>query len=336
MRSAQLYAPFDLRLDDIELPKIEPTEVTVEVAFCGVCGTDLHAWTGKSAGRETLPLNLGHEVSGIVDEVGSAVEHISVGARVTVNPYSYCGRCQYCMSGLPNFCTDRSFMRNGWADRLRIPGHMAHAIPDDMTLEVASLAEPLGACMQAIDVAKMQSGSIAVILGGGPIGLGVLALARESGAALTVVSEPSAVRRKIAIRMGATHVVDPTTEDLRDVVMSVTGGHGANVVFDCVTSSATTASALALLRPTGTVVIVGNVDPTDRLSLDLSDVHRRQIAILGTFSRGFVFPRTVNWLKRIDFTPLITDTVGLDEVARALHLAKDGQAGKVLVTPRVQ
>jgi len=334
MRTAQLVATKDIRIDTRPDPEPGPDEVVVAVAFCGVCGTDLHTWLGRDSGRPTpLPANLGHETAGTIAAVGSAVEHVAVGDRVTVHPYTYCGTCFYCRSGEPNFCSRRSFLRDGWTDHLTVPASTIYPVPDDLSLEEASLAEPLAACLQAVDVADLRSGVTAVVLGGGPIGLGTLALARASGAARIIVSEPSATRREIATALGATYVLDPTTEDLRSTVLDLTNGIGVEAVFDCVTSSATTAAGISCLRNGGQVVVVGNVSASDRLSLDLDDLHRRQLAIKGTFSRANVFPRTLNWLSRLDLSPMITHTIPLDDIDEAMTLAHEGVAGKVLITP---
>lgn len=335
MRAALLHATRDIRIEQFPDPSPAPDEVVIQVAFCGVCGTDLHTYEGRSAGRPTpLPANLGHETSGIVEQIGAAVTHLAVGDRVTVHPYRYCGACFYCRTGQPNFCQDRAFVRDGWADHLTVRASMVHRIPDEMSLEIASLAEPLAACLQAIDVAGMESGTTAVVLGGGPIGLGVLALARASGAAQVIVSEPSATRRDVALQLGATHVLDPTTQDLASTVRDLTGGIGAETVFDCVTSSSTTAAALASLRHGGQVIVVGNVDPSDRLALDLDDLHRRQLAVKGSFSRGNVFPRALNWLSHLDLSPMITHIVPFDEIDEGMRLAREAVGGKVLIAPK--
>jgi L-iditol 2-dehydrogenase len=335
MRGAILVGPEDVRPMDLEEPSPSPTDVVVRVAFCGICGTDVHEWSGRNSSKPiNYPVNLGHECSGTIESVGSAVTSVAPGDRVAVHPYSYCGVCHYCRIGLINACAKRTFVRDGWAERLIVDEHMVYRIPDDMSLEIASLAEPLAASLQAIDVAPVKSGSTAVVIGGGPIGLGVLALIKHSGAAQVILSEPSAFRRDLGLKLGATQVIDPTKEDLRQAVLDMTGGIGADVVFECVTSSRTTNEAIGLLRFAGEVVVVGNSNPADRLSLNLDDLHRRQLVIRGTFSRGSLFPRALAWLHRLDLSPLITHRFDLDHVNDALVLAKSGQAGKILIVPQ--
>lgn len=334
MRQALLYAPHDIRLVNVSEAAPADDEVQIRVSFCGVCGTDLHAWDGRQAGHlGNLPANLGHESSGIVTQVGSGVSNVAVGDRVTVHPYSYCGICHYCRIGMPNFCTAREFVRGAWSESINVPAFMAYRIPDTMSLEAASLAEPLAACLQGVDVAGLRSGETAVVLGGGPIGLGVLALARMSGAARVILSEPSAIRRELGAKLGADRTLDPGSESAVEVVKDETGGYGADVVFDCVTSSATTAAGISMLRNGGSVIIVGNVDPSDRLALDLDEVHRRQLSVRGSFSRGLVFPRALNWLSRLQLEDMITHTVPLEDLNEGMQLALDGRAGKVLIAP---
>jgi 2-desacetyl-2-hydroxyethyl bacteriochlorophyllide A dehydrogenase len=332
MRQALLYAPRDIRVADATRAAPTGIDVEVRVAFCGVCGTDLHAWAGREAGhRIDFPANLGHESAGVISRVGEKVTRVAVGDRVTVHPYSYCGVCHYCRIGMQNFCEARQFVRTGWSEYINVPQFMVYPIPDTLSLEAASLAEPLAASLQAIDMAGMRSGETAVVLGGGPIGLGVLALARMSGAARVILSEPSPLRRELGIALGADSAVDPTSESVLDAVKNQTGGYGADVVFDCVTSSATTAAGISMLRNGGAVIIVGNVAASDRLALDLDEVHRRQLTVRGSFSRGFIFPRALNWLSRLNLEDMITHKVPLEELNAGMQLALDGTAGKVLI-----
>jgi L-iditol 2-dehydrogenase len=208
-----------------------------------------------------------------------------------------------------------------------------YPLPEDVSLELAALAEPLAACLHALDLAELQTGSDICILGGGPIGLGVLALARTGGAAKIIVSEPSEYRRQLATRMGADVVVDPLSEDLAVVVAQETGGLGVSAAFECITHSHTMQQAISLVHNGGVVLGVGNASPQDRLALDLNDLHRRGISLRGSFSRAFSFERVVRLLPKLNLAPLLTHRMQLEGLPEAMQLARAGLSGKVLLTP---
>lgn len=333
MRAAILKAPREFILTEVADPEPAKGQVVVRVEVCGLCGTDLHDWRGGGHRPPNYPLNPGHESAGTIAAVGAGTTRVAVGDRVTVHPYFYCGTCHYCRLGIINACERRRFVRDALAEYLVVDEDMVYRIPDAMSFEIAALAEPLGAAQQAIDVADLDSGASILVLGAGPIGLSVAALARRSGAARVIVSEPSAARRAIAEQLGSTLTVDPRETDAAAAARELTGGYGVDAVFECVTRAATVQTGLDALRFGGQLVLVGNASPDDWLALDLDDAHRRQIAIKGTFSRASVFPRVLAWLEEIDFSPLITDVFELDEVDDAFALADSGAAGKVLIRP---
>lgn len=331
MRVAQLHGPHDIRIGTAPDPTPGPHDVVLKVAFTGLCGTDLHQWEHPAA--DGLPRVMGHEYSGTVVSTGTEVAPYAAGDRVAVNPYVYCARCFYCRRGMPNFCRDRKLYYSGWAEYVLADERVLYPLPADVSLELAALAEPLAACLHALDLARLQGGSDICILGGGPIGLGVLALARAGGAAKIIVSEPSEYRRTLAARMGADVVVDPLSEDLRAVVCRETGDIGVSAAFDCITHSRTIQQAITLVHNGGTVLCVGNASPDDRLALDLNDLHRRGISLRGSFSRAFSFERVVRLLPKLNLAPLLTHHLQLEGLTEAMQLARAGLSGKVLLTP---
>lgn len=331
MKVAQLHGPRDIRIANAPDPTPGPHEVVLKVAFTGLCGTDLHQWEHPLT--DGLPRIMGHEYSGTVMSKGSQVAQYVEGDRVAVNPYVYCARCFYCRRGMPNFCRDRKLYYSGWAEYVAVDARVLYPLPAEVSLELAALAEPLAACLHALDLADLQTGSDICIVGGGPIGLGVLALARAGGAAKIIVSEPSEYRRSLAARMGADIVVDPRADDLAAVVSRQTGGVGVSAAFECVTHSRSMQQAIEVVHNGGTVLGVGNASPEDRLALDLNDLHRRGISLRGSFSRAFSFERVVRLLPKLNLGPLLTHQMQLDAVTEAMNLARVGVAGKVLMTP---
>jgi L-iditol 2-dehydrogenase len=301
-----------------------------------VCGTDLHGWEGWArAGQSasaTAPRNMGHEVAGVVAEVGSQVTRVHVGDRVTVNPYIFCGECFYCLNDYTTHCTNRRVYTQGWAEYVLAHESGTYAVPDDLSLEVASQAEPLGACLHAVDLAQVRSGSVALVIGAGPMGMMIHALLRHSGAARTIVSEPSAHRREIATRMGADVVVDPTAQDLVEVVRAETGGVGVSLAVDAVTRHFTLKQAFDATHRGGTIVMLGQAPAEDQFPFTPIDLKNHGLTFKGASSRGHTFDRAVRWLQRIDFGPLIDDTQPMAQLNEVFRAMKDGRVGKVVVT----
>jgi L-iditol 2-dehydrogenase len=336
MKAALLYGPRDVRLADVADPVAGPREVIVKMSFCGVCGTDLHGWEGWQRGGDaapsTAPRNLGHEVAGVVADVGTEVTRVRVGDRVTVNPYIFCGECFYCLNDYTTHCTNRKVYTRGWAEYVLSHESGTYVVPEGLTLEVASQAEPLGACLHAVDLAQVRSGSVALVIGAGPMGMMVHALLRHSGAARTIVSEPSAHRRSIAARMGADVVVDPTTQDLVEVVRQETGGVGVSLAIDAVTRSFTLRQAFESTHRGGTIVMLGQAPAEDQFPFTPIELKTHGLTFKGSSSRGHTFDRSLRWLQRIDFRPLIDGCRPMADLNEVFGAMKDGRVGKVAVT----
>jgi 2-desacetyl-2-hydroxyethyl bacteriochlorophyllide A dehydrogenase len=335
MQAVYLFGPKDLRLVEREPLALGPDDVRVAVASSGICGTDLHVYSGMVfGGPVSEPRPFGHEFAGRVTEVGSAVTTVRVGERVTAIPNTPCGKCSLCRSGRAPVCPQRVTLRSGaWAPSVVVPAQNVFSLPDAVSDRLGSLTEPLACAVRAIDRSELRSGDRVCILGGGPIGLLVLAVARASGARTVLVSEPRPYRRALAERLGADVVVDPTTEDLGAAVRDHTDGLGADVVFEAVGHPRTIEAAIAVAAPGATVVVVGVADAAAQASLTPQDLFFRELTIRGTKGPTFAVERAIRWLSRLDLSPLLTHEFPLTEVDAAMRLGLSGDAGKILLHP---
>lgn len=336
MKAAMLYGRHDLRVEDRPAPAVAPGEVLIQVAYCGICGSDVHAYEGVEANihnRPPGPRMLGHEVSGTVAAVGEGVHHCRPGDRVTAVPWAPCGACYYCRRGLVNHCLHKHLLGGAMAELCVAPATAVHVIPATMSLRRAALAEPLSCCLWAIDLAAIASGATVAVIGGGTMGLLLLELAKASGAARTILSEPHPARRAVAAALGADLIVDPRTSDLRQAVDDLTDGIGCDTVFEAVGHPATVAGALSIARRAGTVVIVGVADPAARLEVSPFDIYARELTIKGCFTRRLTFDRGLHWLAALNLDPIITHVFPLAEVGQAMEHARNGTGTKVLITP---
>jgi (R,R)-butanediol dehydrogenase/meso-butanediol dehydrogenase/diacetyl reductase len=312
-------------------------EVTVDVAYTGICGTDLHILHGAMDGRVTLPAVLGHEMSGTIAAVGDGVDAWSEGDRVTVMPLGSCGRCPACRAGHPHICHNLNFlgidspgsMQSSWT----VAQELLVELPSTLSLEHGALAEPTAVAVHDVRRAALQGGEHALIVGGGPIGLLVACAARAQGADV-VVLEPSEPRRALAQAVGL-RAMDPTAIDPQVFVTNWTDGAGADVAFEVSGAVAGLETAIQAVAVRGRVVVVAihSTPPP----VDLFRIFWRELTLIGArvYERAD-FEEAVRLLARgaIPAAELITRIEPLERVAAAFAELESGRAMKVLVDCR--
>ena len=209
-------------------------EVAVRVAYCGICGTDMHVFHGNMDARVGFQRTIGHEMSGTVAAVGEGVEGFAPGQKVVVRPLDHCGECPACTAGHQHICHKLKFlgldtdgaMQEVWT----VPAHTLHALPDDLRMDHAALIEPVAVACHDVRMSRLQASEDVVVIGGGPIGILVAMVARDAGGNV-LISEVNPHRLAIARTLGF-DVVNPTEADLPALVNERTGGKGADVVFE--------------------------------------------------------------------------------------------------------
>lgn len=335
MQCAYLFGPRDLRFVEREPDVLRPDEVRVEVACTGICGTDLHVYSGMAFGTASSePRPFGHEFAGRVIEVGSAVSTVRLGERVTAIPNTPCGTCRLCRSGRAPVCQNRVTLRGGaWAQSIVVPAQNVFSLPDRVSDRLGALTEPLACGVRAVDRSGLQSGDRVCVIGGGPIGLFVAVVAKASGASDVIVSEPSAYRRHLARKLGIDQVIDPGDVQVRQAVLARTDGIGADVVFEAVGSPQTIEQAISIAAPGATVVVVGVTDAIDRASFHPQEMFFKELTIRGTKGPTFAVERAIRWLATLDLDPVITHTFPLLAAAEAIEVGLSGNAGKIMLVP---
>lgn len=326
------YGKHDLRLERRAVPALAARDVLVEVALCGVCGTDVHIVDGEYP-LVKPPRVLGHEFSGTVRGVGTGVTTVQPGDRVAVDPTVSCGGCFYCREGLPLMCDNRVSHHGGLGEFVVLPEQTVYPLPASVSLEVAALAEPLSCCLHTIDRAGIKPGDKVGVVGAGTIGLMLLQLARRAGATRILVSEPSPAKREMAQRLGADVVVDPLHEDLQAAAREMSGGRGVDIALEAVGARQTVVDAIALPRRGGTVVLMGVAAPTTEVPLRPFDLFERELTIRGAYIREFDFQRTVELLPLLELQSLITDRFPLSSAVEAVANVKAGHGIKTVVEP---
>ncbi|XID92540.1 zinc-binding dehydrogenase [Paenibacillaceae bacterium WGS1546] len=258
-----------------------PGEVQIEVAYAGICGTDLHIYLGHMNNRIRLPHVMGHEMSGVVRAVGKGVDSYAPGDNVTVRPLDPCGECDACKRGCRHICRKLKFLGietpGAFQSLWTVPAHTLHKLPQSLSLKLGALIEPLAVACHDVRLGEVRPGEFAVVLGGGPIGTLIAMVAREAGARV-VISEINPYRIELLSELGF-ETVNPKETDFAAFVEQETQGAGADVVFEVTSSAAGAALMTQLPRIRGRIVIVGIF--SQPASVDLHRFFWRELRLLG-------------------------------------------------------
>ena len=315
-------------IDEVPDPGAGPGQVVVDVHTAGICGTDIHATQGLFPW--TPPLVLGHEYSGVIREVGRGVSRRLLGRTVACEPSYGCGECSACDAGRISQCP-RATRVGGFSERVALPASAVHPLPPGLDAVTAALTEPAACCLAGLETFTMPKAATVLVIGGGIMGLLTMAIARRRGAKRLILSDPIEERRRIARRLGAHVVVDPSRESLRDRVMALTKDRGADVVCEAVGKPELVAEAIGLTRATGFFQLVGVNPKGSRLALDLWDVHYRELRIGGAFGRGTAFRRALALMPKLGVKRLVTARFPLERIADAFAHAAAGHGAKTVM-----
>lgn len=264
-----------------EAPAPEANEVAVRIAYCGICGTDMHVYHGNMDARVGLNRVVGHEMSGVVDAVGADVAGFEVGQKVVVRPLDHCGDCPACDAGHTHICHNLKFlgldtdgaMQEVW----NVPAHVLHRLPDDIKMDHAALIEPVAVACHDVRLSRLTKGEDAVVIGGGPIGVLVAMVARDTGANV-IISEVNPHRLAIAQKLGF-ETINPVETDLVTAVNAATGGKGADVVFEVSGTQPGVDAMTAIASTRGRIVMVA-IHAT-KPAVDMFQFFWRELELIG-------------------------------------------------------
>ena len=334
-----------LEIANLPVPVPEPVDVLVQVAACGICGSDVHGYDGTS-GRRIPPLVMGHEAAGIVAAIGSEVSGFAVGDRVTFDSTVYCGVCTFCRKGEVNLCDDRQvvgvscgdYSRAGaFAEYVAVPARIVYKLPESLAFAEAAMLEAVSVALHAVAVSKLEGKETALIIGAGMIGLLTLQAAHAAGCSRVFVADIDTTRLKSATELGADKTLLASGEALTQEILQLTAGRGVDVVFEAVGRNETVTTAIDCVRKGGTVTLIGNISA--QVDLPLQKVVSRQIRLQGSCASCGEYPEAMKLMSagRIRVGPLITAVAPLSDGPAWFDRLHSGEPNlmKVVLDPRM-
>ncbi|MBC7319107.1 galactitol-1-phosphate 5-dehydrogenase [bacterium] len=337
MKALVYYGPKDIRVSNIEKPRIGRNEVLVKVEACGICGSDVHGYLGIT-GRRIPPMVMGHEFTGIVESLGEEVENISIGDRVVVYPARFCGRCEFCKVGLTNLCSNRTVfgvmnVNGAMAEYVAVPKENILKLPDSVDFIKGTFLEPLSVAYRAVKTAGNILNQNVLIVGAGTIGLLILQIVKLGGARNIIVSDINDRRLEIAKRLGGDIALNPDREDIKALISQAIPD-GISVAFEAVGLEVTVNQALNILKNRGTCVFVGN--SMKNIIIDMQNIVTRELRILGTYTFTIEeFKDSVSLLERINIEEMLSKVVPLEEGPEAFEELAKKDSGILKVVLRV-
>jgi L-iditol 2-dehydrogenase len=337
MKASFLYGKEDLRIEETEIPDLESHGILMRVLACGICGSDNRMFFNGPSARYINPIILGHEICGEVVGLGSNVEEYIQGDIVTIAPIIPCMRCHACSHGQDNICDTAKVIgcnvHGAFAEYMYIPSAMVQVggvvkVPKGIDYREAALAELVGCCLHGLRQVGIEAGDRVLVIGGGPIGMTFIQLAKLMGAQV-ISSELLPRRRELSKKLGADEVVDPTEVDLH----AKYGGSIDRVIVATANVSATR-QAIDLTRTGGSLLLFSGYLKGSLLEMPLNDVHYRELHIHGSIDCTIKdFQNAVSLLPRLQMGKLISDCYPLDKTKEAFYATRDPESVKIIITP---
>jgi len=343
MRAARLHGIRDVRLEQLPRPVPGPGQVLLRVACVGICGSDVHYYQEGGIGGQVIaePLVLGHEFTAWVEAPGPGAGSLCLGQLVAVDPAISCGTCEQCKEGHPNLCPDVRFcgcppVGGALAEYVLMPAQNLYPLPGIIGAAEGALLEPLGVAIHAVDLAHIKPGQTVAVLGAGPIGLMIAAVARAAGAAEVYMTEPLADRRQFALGHVADSVLDPGDGDVAAWILDLTRGRGVDVALEAAGAAETPQQCADAVRFGGKVIIAG-IPADDTMTMQASVLRRKGLTIKLVRRMKHTYPRAIRMVASgmVDVAPLARPVFPLEQVVEAFEAASAYRAGVLRAVVRV-
>jgi len=327
-----------LELCDIDRPKLtQPDNVLVRIDRVGVCGSDVHYYVRGGIGDQQVeyPATLGHECAGTIEQVGAEVDRLRPGDRVAIDPAMACGRCDQCRAGREHTCRNLQFMGcpgeapGAVAEYRVLPAQSCLKVPDSMSLDVATLAEPLSIGLHTVRLGEVYPAARVAILGAGPIGLSVLLCAKATARCTVYMTDLLDERLEIARQCGADWTGNAKTDDVGPAI-GEQEKWGLDLVFECSGDPQCIDQAQRMLTPGGTLVLVG-IPHTEQVSFDSHTMRRRELTFKNVRRQNGCVAPVIRMIdeRLINPTPMLTHRFPLEQITEAFELVAEYRDGVI-------
>ncbi|MEM3459356.1 MAG: zinc-binding dehydrogenase [Candidatus Bathyarchaeia archaeon] len=342
MKAAMLYGVKDLRVEEVEKPKVNAGEILVKVKTATTCGTDLKIFQrGYVEKVIKLPTIFGHEWAGEVVEVGENLEWPMRGMRVRAGNSAPCLHCTMCQKGKYNLCENMIWLWGAYAEYIKVPARMVlvnmQEIPQHVSFEEAAVTEPLACVLHGVEEADVKLGDSVAIIGAGPIGLLHMLTVKKMGVEKAIMIDLVEERLNFAEKLGADETVNAGKTDVIEAVRKFTRGYGADVVIEAIGLPATWEQALRLVRKGGTVLEFGGCPPGTEVKVNAEMLHYGEVTVMGAFhTTPLHFRKALNLIasRTIDVRPLITRKIKLDNITEAFNILSTSKTEiKIAINP---
>ncbi len=315
---------------DVEIPRVGPNQIRVKLAYAALCATDVHMVTMGVLGAKP-PMPLGHEASGIVEELGPGAEKTGLkpGDKVCLFPVTSCGQCPRCKEGKPQYCAN-SEATGAFAEYVVADASVFFKVPNDADLSWYSLVEPANCTVRAMDLAEVKHGCTVAISGVGGIGSILLNMILLTGGARVTAIDPVASKRETALAMGAKHVIDPVGEDVVARAMEITDGKGFDYVFEASGSPKAAQPAFDILGKCGNLIYFAVYPPTYTFPLNLYELYMKEGRIQTVFTTPDIMPRTIDLIPRLQLDKVIGKIMPLSDAPEGFALFEKSIYPKIL------
>lgn len=343
MKALVLKAYNTFSFEDVPLPEIGPQDVLIRVKACGICGSDVHGMDG-STGRRIPPIIMGHEASGLIDQIGSSVTEWNAGERVTFDSTVVTRQDFYSQKGTFNLSDFRKVLgvscgdyrqHGAFAEYVAVPQSVLYRMPDGISFEQAAMTEPVSVAFHAVNLIPSQINDSAVVVGCGMIGLFVIQALRINGCGRIIAVDLDWSRLDMALKLGADFAIKSDEAEAIEKVMNLTHGRGADMAFEVVGIMPTVNLAIHAVRKGGKVGLVGNLSP--KVELPLQTVVTRQLTLYGSCASAGEYPACLDMIAsgRVKVDEMMSAVVPLSEAASWFDRLQKGEPGlmKVIVKP---
>lgn len=345
MKAVILNGPNSFETKEIDKPTINNKEILLKMEKAAICGTDIRILEGKKTKDVRYPSVIGHEIAGIITEVGDEVDGFKIGDRVAVAPVIPCGYCSSCLSGRENACVNRTALGyqydGGFQEYVRIPEDSIRVgnvikLPEHVSYTAGALIEPLSCCIRGMINAGTKFNDTVLIIGAGPIGLMHLQLSIAAGASKVFISEPNEYRRKKALELGATRCINPVEEDLQGIIFEETNNAGVDVIMVAIGVPSLVNSTLKLAKKGGSVCLFAGFAGTGESTIEVNTIHYNELFVSGSTAyrrSDYLAAAEMVFSGKIKVDEIATHFFSLDDFKEAYEVNKSGEGLKIIVQP---